>query len=51
MFQNLEKSMKGVLRKLKFTTGFPAHITNGETLHDVFTILLIVTAIIIAIVL
>ena len=45
-----KRTKKGVSGRLKLTTGLPANIANNETLHDIFTILLILTAVILILV-
>ena len=47
----VKRTKKGASGRLKLTTGLPANITNNVTVHDIFTLVLIITAIIMLIVL
>ena len=46
-----KRTKKGVSGRWKLTTGIPGNITNNETVHDIFTILLILAAIVVILVL
>jgi hypothetical protein len=47
IFENLvKKTKKEVGGRLKLSTGLPANLTSNLTVHDIFTMLLLITAII-----
>ncbi|MDQ6813097.1 MAG: hypothetical protein M3040_05125 [Bacteroidota bacterium] len=45
------RTKKAVFGRLKLSTELSDHATNNETIHDIFTIVLIMTAIVLMIVL